>query len=188
MDYRAKLFPVTLLLVLAGCQSKNDRRDELDFKPLKDFAYTPATIAPGTEIELLALSGGKESDEETIYFWQFIGIDKSSGDTVRIISSLISVANSSDPNDKTYTTPMQYDPDKRITAADFYPADSSQKLAAEFGAAGSGDKQLTEDQIKKIMEGKSGRKEVIVINKGMDIFQRNYKTALGVLNFKQQPW
>ena len=188
MELLPKLFPLTFMLVLGGCQSKNDRHDELEFKPLKDFAYTPATIAPGTEIELLAISGGKESDEETIYYWQFIGIDKSSGDTVTIISPLISVANSTAPNDKTYTTPLQYDPDKKITTADFYPSDSSQKRAADFGALIPSDGPPSEDQVKKIMEGKTGRKEVIVINKGMDIFQRNYKAAFGVLNFKQQPW
>jgi hypothetical protein len=184
MQHPSKLFLAALIVLLVNCQSKKE--DQLEYKPLKDFNYTPAGIARGSEIELLAFSGGEKSDENTIYYYQFIGINKSSGDTVKIISSLISV---NEPGEnKTFTTPLQYDPDKGITTAEFEPSDSSQHLAAEFNASATTDKQLTEEQVKQIIEGKSNKKELVVINKSIDLFQRDYKAAMGMLNFKKIPW
>jgi hypothetical protein len=184
MQHHSKYLLVALVVLLMNCQSKKE--NQLEYKPLKDFNYTPANIARGSEIELLAFSGGQQSDENTIYYCQFIGIDKSTGDTVKIISSLISVEEPGE--NKTYTTPMQFDPHKGITTAEFEPSDSAQQLAVEFNAAASSEKQLTEEQIKQIMEGKSNRKELVAINKDIDLFQRDYKAAIGVLNFKKMPW
>ena len=66
MQYHSKLFAVALVLLLVHCQSKKE--SQLEYKPLSDFKYTPANITPGSEIELLAFSGGKESDGNTIYY------------------------------------------------------------------------------------------------------------------------
>lgn len=156
--------------------------------PLKEFNYTPAHIAPGNEIELLAFSGGEESKENTIYYYQFIGIDKSTGDTVRIISSLISIDKSAGVDYKTYTTPLQFDPGKGITTAEFEPADSSQQITAELNALATSNQGLPEEKVKQILQGKSNKKELLVINKSIDLFQRDYKAAIGVLNFKETPW
>ena len=155
---------------------------------MKDFNYNSANISRGSEIELLAFSGGKESDGNTIYYYQFIGIDKSSGDTVRIISSLISVDESAGLKNKTYTTPLQFDPGKGITTAEFEPSDSSQQLAAELNATATTNAKISEEQIKQIIQGKSNKQELLVINKSIDLFQRDYKAAIGVLNFKEIPW
>jgi hypothetical protein len=186
MQHYSKFFPVALVVLLVSCQPKKE--DILEYKPLKDFSYTPASITRGSEIELLAFSGGEKSDENTIYYYQFIGIDKSSGDTVRIISSLISVEESPGVENKTYTTPLQFDPGKGITTAEFEPSDSSQRLAAEFNATATTNEKLSEEQIKQIIEGKSNKKELVVINKSISLFQRDYKAAMGVLNFKKMPW
>ncbi len=59
---------------------------DFEFVKLKDFVFTPATISKGTKIELLSFSGGDDYSGETIYYKQFIGIDKSTGDTLRILA------------------------------------------------------------------------------------------------------
>lgn len=56
------------------------------FVKLKDFAFTPATLKEGASIELLSFSGGDDLAEGTVYYKQFIGIDQSTGDTLRILA------------------------------------------------------------------------------------------------------
>jgi hypothetical protein len=51
-----------------------------------EFKYKQADLKDGEEISLLSFSGGKDCEYETTYFKQFIGIVKSTGDTVRILS------------------------------------------------------------------------------------------------------
>lgn len=56
------------------------------FVKLKDFPLTPATLKEGASIELLSFSGGDDLAEGTVYYKQFIGIDQSTGDTLRILA------------------------------------------------------------------------------------------------------
>ncbi|MEI9958454.1 MAG: hypothetical protein WDM90_19600 [Ferruginibacter sp.] len=64
------------------------RRTEGDYEfiKLKDFKFTFAPIEDGTKIELLSFSGGKQNTDYKIYYKQFIGINKSNGDTLRILA------------------------------------------------------------------------------------------------------
>jgi len=57
-----------------------------EFIKLKDFKFSTTTLKEGTKIELLSFSGGDDLSEENIYYKQFIGIDKNSGDTLRILA------------------------------------------------------------------------------------------------------
>jgi hypothetical protein len=69
--------------------SKSETRrtgSDYEFIKLKDFKFTTATINEGTKIELLSFSGGDDLSEENIYYKQFIGIDKTNGDTLRILA------------------------------------------------------------------------------------------------------
>jgi hypothetical protein len=59
---------------------------DFEYVNLADFKYTQANINPGEEISLLSYSGGEGCDERTIYYEQFIGVVKSTGDTVRILT------------------------------------------------------------------------------------------------------
>lgn len=59
---------------------------DFEYVKLKDFKYTQANINPGEEISLLSYSGGKDCSDKTIYYEQFIGVVKSTGDTVRILT------------------------------------------------------------------------------------------------------
>lgn len=56
------------------------------FVKLKDFAFTTATLKEGASIELLSFSGGDDLAENKVYYKQFIGIDQSTGDTLRILA------------------------------------------------------------------------------------------------------
>jgi len=56
-----------------------------EMRKLKDFEFTASKITDGTKIELLSFSGTKDFNENEIYYAQFIGVDLSSGDTVRIL-------------------------------------------------------------------------------------------------------
>ena len=187
MKHFSKFLLLVSVVLLLNCHSNKESLEHFEYFPLKDLNYTPANITSRTEIELLAFSGGEQSDENTIYYYQFIGIDKSTGDTVRIISALITADESAGIENKTYATPLQYDPDKGITTAEFEPLDSTQRLAAQFNAAAENE-GLIEEKVKDIVEGRSNKKELVVGNKNIDLFQRNYKAAIGVLNFKKMPW
>jgi hypothetical protein len=59
---------------------------DFEYENLADFKYTEANINPGEEILILSYSGGDDCDGKTVYYKQFIGVAKSTGDTVRILT------------------------------------------------------------------------------------------------------
>lgn len=59
---------------------------EYEFVKLKDFKFSTTEIKTGTKIELLSFSGGDDLAEDKIYYKQFIGINKSTGDTLRVLA------------------------------------------------------------------------------------------------------
>jgi hypothetical protein len=61
-------------------------KPDYEFVRFSEFKYQKADLKDGEEISLLSFSGGVDCEYETTYFKQFIGIVKSSGDTVRILS------------------------------------------------------------------------------------------------------
>jgi len=70
---------------LSKSQAKRTGSD-YEFVKLKDFNFSTTTLKDGAKIELLSFSGGDNLSEENIYYKQFIGIDKTSGDTLRILA------------------------------------------------------------------------------------------------------
>lgn len=163
-------------------------RQEYSYIPLQDYVYTPITIAMGTELQLLAFSGGKESDKDNTYYYQFLTLNKSTGDTVRILAPLICVDSETPGISKTYTTPLQFDPEKGITTAYFQPKDSSQNLLMQVNSLVKDGKADTAVNIKALMEGITAN-EKVVINKSMPEFQNPvYPATVGILYFKEMPW
>lgn len=60
---------------------------DYEYVRLKDFTFKLVDITDGTKIELMSFSGGDfRNGEDKIYYKQFIGINKSNGDTVRILA------------------------------------------------------------------------------------------------------
>ena len=183
------LFAVIVLIeTLDGCNSRGRPNQTYEYLPLEEYRYAQASIQPGTEVELLAFSGGKEADEKGLYYYQFIVLDKNKGDTLRILTPLISVDESAGLDNKTFTTPLQYNPEKGVTNAFYEPMDSAQNLALQVDALIKDNKNDSSVDINSLMS-KVDKKQFVVINKSMSEFENpNYRTAIGVLNFKKIPW
>jgi hypothetical protein len=183
------LFAVSaLIVILDGCDLKGHPSQTYDYLPLEEYRYTPANIQPGTEVQLLAFSGGKEADKKDLYYYQFIVLDRNTGDTLRILAPLISVDKSAGVDDKTFTTPLQYNPEKGITNAFYELMDSTQNLVLQVDALIKDDNNDSSVDINSLMS-KVDKKQFVVINKSMSEFENpNYRTAIGVLNFKRIPW
>lgn len=60
---------------------------DYEYVKLKHLKYKLTDIKDGTKIELMSFSGGdSKNGEDRIYYKQFIGINQSNGDTVRILA------------------------------------------------------------------------------------------------------
>ena len=69
--------------------SKSDtRRTGSDFEYIKlnEFSYSRVNIKDGTKIKLLSFSGGQDAEDGKISYSQFIGINNSNGDTLRVLA------------------------------------------------------------------------------------------------------
>jgi hypothetical protein len=149
------LFISSLAFLLCSCNVSDSK---FEYIKLKDFKYTKGEIRPISEIELLSVSGGKPCTNEEIYFYQFIGIDKTTNDTVRILSPC-----------------QEYDVlSKAIRIGYFQPiADASQKGINYLIDPSSKDEDILEDHF------------FVVVNKSHFTELRNYKTMIGSVSFKQ---
>jgi len=146
-----KTIPLLIILAL-GCKSRDPN---FKYVKLKDFKYTEANIEEGTEIQILSFSGGRTCTPETSYYYQFIGINKANGDTVRILTPCQVV-------DVTSAPP---------TKGSFTPWSKTSAIIDEALNKTGNENLITEDV-------------VIVFNKqNRDIEERNYKTAIGSLGF-----
>jgi hypothetical protein len=108
-------------------------------------------------------------------------------DTVRILASMISTQAPGE-DVKTYTVVSQYDPYKRVTTAYFYPSDSSQSLLEKISGSLIDKDEINTKEIDAAVKDNSTVAEYVIVNKSMPEFSRNYKTAIGVLHFKEIPW
>jgi hypothetical protein len=183
-----------LLLIVAGlivqCNSLRHRPEqEYVYVPLKDYKYDPASIQPGTEVKLLAFSGGKQTETDgDVYYYQFIVLNESTGDTLRILTPFISVDESAEGKNKTYTKPWQFDPAKGITEAFYELCDSSSKLLLQTNLLIETNRLDTSADFQSLVNN-TRLNEFVVVNKSMGIFEDPaYKTAIGILNFKKMPW
>ena len=159
-----------------------------EYVPLKEYKYSEANIQPGAEVQLIAFSGGKPDDKENVYYYQFIVINLSTGDTLRILTPLISIDPSAGVETKTYTTPLQFDPAKGITNAFYEVQDSSQNLFLQTDKMLNGDKVDTSFDVQLLMDH-INENQLVVVNKSLSMFENpTYKTAVGILNFKKIPW
>ena len=77
-----QLFILALVLILASCS-----KSKFDYKPLEECHFDMTTVEHGTNFNILAYSGGKECTKDTKYYYQFIGINQSTQDTMRILSA-----------------------------------------------------------------------------------------------------
>lgn len=60
--------------------------NDFEYVSLNEYKFSFANIEDGTKIWLLSFSGDKMNTEDKIFYGQFIGINKSNGDTIRILA------------------------------------------------------------------------------------------------------
>ena len=166
----------------------NEPEQDYLYIPLKDYKYSKADISPETELELIAFSGGKPNDKKNIYYYQFIAINVSTGDTLRILTPLISVDESAGVDNLTYTTPLQFEADKGVRNAYFVARDSVQNLFLQAIKLINENKLDTSTIVESLLADIDAN-ELVVVNKSLSLFENTtYKTAIGILNFKKIPW
>lgn len=157
-------------------------------QPLKEFSDPITEIPSGDVIELLAYSGGSEAKKgDGANYCQFIGVDKTTGDTVRVLATVISVENGDDDGKPVLTDATMYDFDKGIRDATFrVPTDNDKLMIAMLPAEHAGGKPDLPKINERLQDIKV--KGYVLIPQGQPFFSRHYKTVVGILSFKDQPW
>ena len=172
---------ITLAFLFANCKPGNGNTADSYFVPLKDVPFNISTIDSGTQIKLIAFSGGSESNKEAVYYPQFIGVTNE-GYTIRVFTPLISTGPTN-----TYTTPFLFDHKKGVDLATIQPKDSSTDVSINLYTH---TKELNGDasELGKLLK-KSDAPEMAVMIKGVSLFEsKSYKTVIGVLHFDEVPW
>ena len=177
---RRQLFIVFLL----PCGCSNLTGNDFRFIPLEEYESERVEIGREEVFDLIAFSGGPKDEDDNIYYYQFIGIQKSTGDTVKILAPFISTPGDTDKN-HIHTTPLQYNPDKRITSATLRPLDSTHTFL------------LQHDYLEKMRKNNEGidpsvfttitQKQIVVVN-NVGLFRNRYPAAVGILHFDGVPW
>lgn len=180
-------FLLIVLLALTNCKSHTSANNiaDLYYISMKDCPFSFSSVDSGTQIRIIAFSGGEESTPETTFYDQFIGVTNTQ-DTIRILTPLISTG-----EQNTWTTPTLYNPDKGIETATIQPKDSSFDFAinlyAQSKANGESPIKTGEDYGK--LQQKSNANEKIVMAKNISLFESpHYKTVIGALHFDEVPW
>jgi len=188
----AILTAVLAAVLFSDCGSSPSgaaRSGSTDYKtiPLKEYKYTPAAINSGTEINILGFSGGLTNGNGSIYYSQFVGTEKTTGDTVRILAAWIAVP-SENGGAPTFTSASLYDGQKGVRDASFLIPDENQRMIINMAAGLSGGDDDTAKINKAINDTAVAKNENVILPDEVPLFKGNYKTAVGVMNFKQQPW
>ncbi|HYE54818.1 MAG TPA: hypothetical protein VD996_08250 [Chitinophagaceae bacterium] len=154
-----------------------------EFAALESIPADTTTINRGRDLKIIAYSGGQPSDKDNIYYHQFITIDEKTSDTFKVISALICVDSAGSVNG-TYAPVSQFNPTKGILNVSLEKQDSTHQFLLKTIT-------LTDDQhtgpgldLNKPLTAK----QVVTLNKSLDIFSKPYKTYIGILHFKEQPW
>jgi hypothetical protein len=185
--YKFALSSLALVILLIACSNK---RQTIEYVPFDQYKFEQAEIEPGTAVKLLAYSGGKPSELDGIYYSQFIAVNETTGDTIRLLSTLVSVPGDATTSGKVYSPTHMFDGTKQITEAVFYPQDSSHQMPIKMLAVTKSENETSETSklLEDVMKDKISSKEFVVVNKSLEIFDNKYKTAVAVLHFEQIHW
>lgn len=182
---RMPILALVCAVVFAHCKDNSQTTDDnLELIPFKEFKFDSADIKPGTPISILAFTGSKQGENHTVYFPQFIVVNRITDDTLRIVTTLISVDDdSSGPQKAVYSPASSFNGNAQVLDAVFEARPEDEDMYMDVVA----------DRPDKLDSAASGKplgpvKEFVVFAKSMPIFSRHYKTAIGVLRFHRQPW
>lgn len=157
---------------------------------LKDFRCDSSDIRPGTEISILGFSGGKSNEKGDMNYSQFIVKNKISGDTIRILAAYITVDTATGPSNYVFTPALAYDSKKGMREATFEVPNNDELAMLRLEAATSDDGNADVDKMNAAFAHNDTaiKKEYVITYKDVPLFAAHYKTAIGVLHFKQNPW
>lgn len=132
-------------------------------------------------------SGGEEDkNSDGVDYCQFIGIDKSTADTVRILATVINVEDAGEDGKPVMTPATSYSIDKGIRDATFMvPTENDKRMIALLPTLHGGKPDVTKLSAAAEDTVVNG---YVLIPRGQPFFTRHYKTVVGILSFKQQPW
>jgi hypothetical protein len=175
-----------VVLALTNCKSHTSANNTADlyYISMKDCRFSFSSIDSGTQIRIIAFSGGEESTKETTFYDQFIGVTNTQ-DTIRI-TPLISTG-----EQNTWTTPTLYNHDKGIETATIQPQNSSFYFGINLLAQSktNGESPITTGDDYDKLQQKSSADEKIVMVKNIPLFESSrYKTVVGALHFDEVPW
>jgi hypothetical protein len=161
--------------------------DDFSIVPMAEYKFEPSGIKPGSPVSILAFSGGKGSKDKKLFYSQFIVVDRSTGDTTRILAAMISVDSVPGSVSERYTPADEFDGKKGVLDASFEaPGDHNQEMLNVVANMPEGEDARN---LAANINDTTGQKEYVIINKNADIFlSRKYKTAKGILRFHDQPW
>jgi hypothetical protein len=191
-------FSLTLFIactLLASCNNYKQQKEQstevegdFEYVALENFKYNQAAIQPGTEVEVLATLGGRPSKGDTVFYYQFMVRDKRTNDTIRILCPEITIDEPSETNNTTSTSPLAFNIEKGVTNAFYQLIDSSQNLllnGENLSKMANGTDSVDMDHLMD----PTNAKKMVVLDKNATAKQNStFRTAVGILNFKQIPW
>lgn len=147
-----KILPIFLSLMAFCCTAHDPAFKYIKFK---DYHFERGYLKPFSEIELLSVSGGKQCDGSNVYLYQFIVIDKTTKDTLRILS------------------PCQvYDESKPLSTGTFIPIGNTLDSINNYVNKDDKAKSIDENHV------------FVVVNTKHFTELREYKTLVGGIGFK----
>ena len=75
------LYLLIISSIVISCSESN-----FEYKKLSECNFKITKLKEQTKIKILSYSGGKYCDNETKYYYQFIGINQENNDTIRVLS------------------------------------------------------------------------------------------------------
>jgi len=155
---------------------------------MTQYKFEPSGIKTGSAVSIFAFTGGKTSKEKKLYYSQFLVVDKTTGDTIRILAAAIGVDSVPGSEHEIYTTVGMFDGQKKILDATFEEPSDNQRLMTDLAASIEAGGDVDLNKVTAAFTDTTKKEEYVLINKNADIFTRKYKTAKGVLRFRDQPW
>ncbi|HYF30442.1 MAG TPA: hypothetical protein VD993_04935 [Chitinophagaceae bacterium] len=178
------IYPAIAVIAGLAASCKGQKEHSYDSVRLEDFKIDSMAINKDQEYRLLAYSGGNESAKNNIYYHQFIVLNESTNDTLKVLSALICVEGPSGPEGKVYHPVTQFDGTKGVTTATLEKQDSTHNMLLQTLTIG--DPESTE-AVTKTITSEITANQLVEVNKSMDIFSLPHKTVVGILHFKQMP-
>jgi hypothetical protein len=182
------IFFIGLMILTASNCRTNITDDKYKYIELSKYKIDSISLKPGTELRILAYSGGRNNDKDNINYLQFIVINKQTGDTLRILAPLISIDKSAGIDNLTYSPANAFDGPKGVYDAYYEPRDSTQNMMLNLVGTVNSSGTLDDNNAKDLSNpGKA--KEWVAVNESIPIFENHsYKTTIGVLKFNKIPW